>query len=236
MGKKVVFITNNSSLSNEENRSRISRILGIPLDSVFVFSSLDHLARFLETEKIANPLLLLNEEPSNQLGCFSANGTPDAVIVGFFTEGNYEDLKKACLAIQNGARFFLAHSDKRCPTEEGFIPDAGSLGDLVQTVTGKAPAFVGGKPSKEMLEGVAGKFGVDISEIVYFGDRIYTDLEMVRGTKAKGVLMLTGETSMEEFAEQWSSWDASFREQVFLGESFPYLSSLVERILSSKEK
>jgi len=222
--KQIAFITNNSSLSKKEHCERISSILEIQVADHEVFSSVDHIKSYLNKKKYKNVFPLVNERVVKELGIKgSSTAESDVVLVGFHTETTYEKLSKACILVQKGADFVLIHPDKRCPTDEGFIPDAGSLGDLIRTVSGKQPNYVGGKPNPDMLIEVAQRFFVDLEEVAYFGDRIYTDIKMVEKLPAKAFLMLTGETSFEEFAKQPQYSKDIDSNNVFIGENFIFL-------------
>ena len=48
-----------------------------------------------------------------------------------------------------------------------------------------------------MLSGILGRFGYEADEVAMVGDRIYTDIEMAHNAGAFGVLVLSGETTLE---------------------------------------
>ena len=48
-----------------------------------------------------------------------------------------------------------------------------------------------------MLDGIKNRYGLDVSEIAMCGDRIYTDVAMAHNAGALGVLVLSGETTLE---------------------------------------
>jgi glycerol-1-phosphate dehydrogenase [NAD(P)+] len=87
--------------------------------------------------------------------------------------------------------------DYNCPVEGGFIPDCGSLAAAVFTSTGVTPEFFG-KPSKYTLDYIVKKAGYREEEICFIGDRLYTDIAITTGTKARSILVLSGETKRDD--------------------------------------
>lgn len=72
---------------------------------------------------------------------------------------------------------------------------------MIEDVTGRKPEAVPGKPDKDMIIGIMDKYGLKKDEIMMVGDRIYTDLEMARRAGVPGVLVLTGEATIETLKE-----------------------------------
>jgi len=126
-----------------------------------------------------------------------------AVIVGFDIELTYEKLKQASLLLQNrNIEFLLTHPDKTCPSENGFIPDAGSIAILLESVTGRRPNKIFGKPSKELLSPLLKKYKPQ--DVVIIGDRLYTDKALGDNTGIDFVLVLSGETKREDIEKEES--------------------------------
>jgi NagD protein len=48
-----------------------------------------------------------------------------------------------------------------------------------------------------MLSGILHRYGYESDEVAMVGDRIYTDIEMAHNAGAFGVLVLSGETTIE---------------------------------------
>ena len=232
LGKCTAFLTNNSSMTNQDHKERIERILGIDVEEQEVFSSLDHLKDYLDSKKYKKIFYVLNDRALNQLGVSQNQQLEvDAVVVGFDTEITYEKMRKAAILLQKGADLIVVHPDMRCPTDEGFIPDAGSISQLIESVSGKKASYIGGKPNPQMIVDIASRFGVELSEVVYFGDRIYTDIKMVEKLPAKAFLMLTGETNFQDFLCEKDLTEGLETSNVFLGENFEFLVRVFERIL-----
>ena len=63
--------------------------------------------------------------------------------------------------------------------------------------TGRRPDITLGKPDPNMLSGILSRHGLKPDQIAMVGDRIYTDVAMAHNAKAMGVLVLSGETTLD---------------------------------------
>ena len=132
----------------------------------------------------------------------NATDKPDAVVVGFDKTLVYSRLCRAAWWISKGLLYIATNPDKVCPTNEPIIlVDCGSICEALNHATGKTPDMVIGKPNPRMLDGILQTHNLQPWQIAMVGDRIYTDLKMAHDAKTLGVLVLSGETTME-IAEQ----------------------------------
>ncbi len=131
-----------------------------------------------------------------------ANDAPDAVVVGFDKSLTYSRLCRAAWWISQGLLYIATNPDKVCPTDQSVVlVDCGSICASLEYATGKAPDLVIGKPDPRMLDGILQRYNLQPSQIAMVGDRIYTDIRMAHEAGALGVLVLSGETTLE-IAEQ----------------------------------
>jgi NagD protein len=77
------------------------------------------------------------------------------------------------------------------------LVDCGSICKCIEHATGRQPDIVLGKPDPNMLTGVQARYGVKPEQVAMVGDRIYTDIEMAHNAGAFGVLVLSGETTLQ---------------------------------------
>ncbi len=128
----------------------------------------------------------------------------DVVVMGFDTTLTYEKLVKACDFVRYGATLYGVNMDYNCPVDENgvieYIPDCGSIAKLVERSTGRFPDFYG-KPSRHALKHIIRHTGFKEEELAFVGDRIYTDIAIANGTKALSIMVLTGETQMEDLEQ-----------------------------------
>ena len=123
---------------------------------------------------------------------------PDFVIVGETRSYNWDMMHKAAYFVANGARFIATNPDKVCPTsEKTVLVDCGSICKCIEYATGRRPDVTLGKPDPNMLQGIVRRHGLKPDEIAMAGDRLYTDIAMARNAGALGVLVLSGETTLE---------------------------------------
>ena len=144
------------------------------------------------------------------------------VVIGFDTTLTYEKLSKACTFIREGAVFLATHLDINCPTETGFIPDCGSFCAAISLSTGKQPKYLG-KPFAETVEMVLDKTGYSAGEVAFVGDRLYTDVATGVKNGAAGILVLTGETHLEDVAASDVQPDAIFASLGEMGQALSLL-------------
>lgn len=127
-----------------------------------------------------------------------ANDQPDAVIVGFDKTLVYSRLCRAAWWISKKILYVATNPDNVCPTDEPVIlVDCGSICSCLEQATGRQPDIVVGKPDPRMLDGILQRHQLQPSQIAMIGDRIYTDLLMAYNAKAFGILVLSGETTIE---------------------------------------
>lgn len=128
----------------------------------------------------------------------SADDKPDVVVVAFDKTLEYDRLCRAAYWVQQGLPYVATNPDRVCPTDQPTVlVDCGSICKCIEHATGRQPDIVLGKPDPNMLTGVQSRYGVRADEVAMVGDRIYTDIEMAFNAGAMGVLVLSGETTLE---------------------------------------
>lgn len=127
---------------------------------------------------------------------------PELVVVAFDTTLTYDRLCKGTYWIGEGKPYIATHPDTVCPTDKPTIlVDCGAVQALIADVTKRRPEAVPGKPDPDMIGGIMDKYDLKPDEVMMVGDRIYTDMEMARRAKCVGVLVLTGEATLETLKE-----------------------------------
>ena len=200
-GKRVLFFTNNASHNASFYISKLNR-MGFDATEDELMSSGDVTAEFLLRHRKGKSVYLLGTPELYDL--FSAKGidltdgeSADITVTSFDTTLTYEKLTKACTLIRNGSEFLCTHPDFNCPTETGFIPDSGAIVACITASTGKSPVYFG-KPYSSVIEMICEYTGFDKSEIVVFGDRLYTDIALGKKNGVSSVLVLTGEATLAD--------------------------------------
>ncbi len=128
----------------------------------------------------------------------SADDRPDALVVAFDPTLEYSRLCRAAWWASQGLPYIATNPDRVCPTDSPTVlVDCGSLCACIEHATGRRPDITLGKPDPNMLKGIMQRNGLKADEIVMTGDRIYTDTAMACNAGAVGVLVLSGETTLE---------------------------------------
>ncbi|WP_101295267.1 HAD-IIA family hydrolase [Halegenticoccus soli] len=193
-GTDVYFLSNNSSRWKTDYADKLTS-LGVPASPEDVILSTDGVIEYLR--EAADGAYVVGTEAMRdamrERGVDVDADDPSHVVVGFDTELDYEKVRRATLAVRDGAEFLLAHPDLVCPTADGLVPDCGSIGALVEAATGRSPARVFGKPNPEMVSHVLDERGVSPSEAVVVGDRLGTEMRMAERVGCDSVCVLTGD-------------------------------------------
>ena len=200
-GREYYFFTNNSSKSQQAYIDKLGN-MDIHIEPKQMMISSHVMIKYLK-EKHPGKTIYVVGTPSliNEFKAFNmplVDENPDIVILGFDTTLTYEKISKACHYIRNGCIYYGINPDWNCPMEGGtFIPDCGSMAKLVEASTGRFPEFFG-KPSKHTLDYIIKETGYKPEEIAIVGDRLYTDIAVADGSDVTSILVLSGESTLED--------------------------------------
>jgi 4-nitrophenyl phosphatase len=130
----------------------------------------------------------------------------DTVVVGMEPAAfRYDLLKRATLALREGARFLATNTDPTYPTPEGLVPGSGAYVAALETASGRK-ATVAGKPNRAIADLVIDMVG---PEGVVVGDRAETDGEFARALGYDFGLVLSGTTTESDLpVEPEPRWTA----------------------------
>ena len=203
IGGRYVFITNNSSKSVVDYIKKVNR-LGIKANIENFFTSAQATVLYLMKNFFGKKVYcqgtksLVREFRDNGIEVTEdVEDDVDIVVVGFDTELTSAKLRKTCELLQRDIPYIATNPDFRCPVSFGFIPDCGSICNMLETATFKKPLFIG-KPEPTMVDIVREKFGYKIDETVVIGDRLYTDIASGLNAGAMAICVLTGEATKDE--------------------------------------
>ena len=142
------------------------------------------------------------EEAGYEMTAIDAADMPDLLLVAFDTTLTYERLCHASWLAAQGIPYIATNPDRVCPTDlPTVLVDCGSLCKCIEHATGRCPDLVIGKPNPDMLSGIMYRYGLKAEEIAMCGDRIYTDVAIAQNAGAFGVLVLSGETTLQTALE-----------------------------------
>ncbi len=197
-GLEYFFLSNNTSKVKKQYVDRLAA-MNIKCTEQNIILPTDALMQWLITNNIEETFVLGNTAFTSYLqahGIHTCSQNPQYVVVAFDTELTYQKLQQACLFIQRGIKFVVTNIDLVCPTENGYIPDTGSICQVIETTSGEKPFKIFGKPYKEMIEPHLEK--TNTKDVVIIGDRIYTDMQLAKNINCDFILVLSGETKMKD--------------------------------------
>ncbi|KAL5769405.1 hypothetical protein ACOSP7_015947 [Xanthoceras sorbifolium] len=221
-GKKLVFVTNNSTKSRRQYANKFHS-LGVSVTENEIFSSSFAAAMYLKVndfpqekkvyviggEGIIEELQLAGytglggpedgekrvQLKSNFL--FEHDKTVGAVVVGLDPDINYYKLQYGTLCIREnpGCLFIATNRDAvGHMTDLQEWPGAGCMVAAMCGSTEREPIVVG-KPSTFMMEFLLKKFQIDTSKMCMVGDRLDTDILFGHNAGCKTLLVLSGVTT-----------------------------------------
>ena len=203
-GKNFIFLTNNSSKSKLDYVEKMCK-LGFPCEEENVFTSGMAAGMFLEENKQGSKIYvcgtksLKNELNNYNVTIDETGDEADTVLLGYDTELDYKKITKVCDLLDAGADYYATNIDMVCPIEGGrYLPDCGSFANMFEEAVHRRPKFLG-KPDRTMIDIIAKAQNVPYNEIAMVGDRIYTDVKTGINAGVTSILVLSGETTMEDY-------------------------------------
>ena len=202
-GRKYLFMTNNSSKSVNDYVKKLKN-LGIEATRDDFMTSSQATAFYLHKHHEGQKLYVcgtesLKEELRMEGFTVTTNlAEVECIVMGFDTELTFQKLHDVSylLLTRPNLPYIATNPDLVCPTEFGSVPDCGSVCDMIYNATKKRPIVIG-KPSPLMPQLAMEKFGISKEEACVVGDRIYTDVKSGLNAGITGILVLSGETTLE---------------------------------------
>ncbi len=205
-GVNYSFLTNNPSTSIADYLAKLAK-MGIPATEEEMYSTavatIDYIkAHYPQAKRLfllGTPSMISQFESAGfESTADDENDRPDVIVAAFDKTLTYSRLCRAAWWISQGVPYIATNPDRVCPTDQNVIlVDCGSICACLTHATGRQPDITLGKPDPNMLSGIVNRYGLQPDEIAMVGDRIYTDIEMAHNAGAFGVLVLSGETTLE---------------------------------------
>ncbi|MBU0532841.1 phosphoglycolate/pyridoxal phosphate family phosphatase [Candidatus Micrarchaeota archaeon] len=193
-GVKVLFLTNAATKSRENVAQKLTN-MGLQANKEEVYSSSYFLARYISSKHKGKKVFVVGEQGildefrEAKVECVEERA--DIVVVGLDRKFTYEKLAHALAELRDGAILIASNKDPTFPTENSFMPGAGSIVAAIETASGKEARVVG-KPNCYPLELIKEDYGLKNEETVVVGDRLDTDIKFANCCGIKSVLVLSG--------------------------------------------
>lgn len=199
-----VFATNNSSATAARYVERL-HAMGIAVEPDQVITSNHVAAAHLVATGASRAFIVATPEVRDE---YAAGGvhhdpdTPEAVLLAFDTSLDYRKITTTSDFLLSGLPYYATHPDLVCPMPTGPIPDCGAFAALFQAATGRTPQVLG-KPTAAMALTIRQRLEARSqrhAEVMFVGDRLYTDVRMANENGFTAVLTLTGEATASDLA------------------------------------
>ena len=206
-GGQYLFMTNNSSKSVEDYVKKLAS-LGIEATREDFMTSSQATAFYLKqnhpgkTLYVCGTRSLIAELESEGFTVTTDLDKVECVVMGFDTELTFQKLHDVSylLLTRKDLPYIATNPDLVCPTEFGSVPDCGSVCIGIKNATGREPIVIG-KPSPLMPQLAMEKLGFTCDQTAVVGDRIYTDVKSGLNAGCTGILVLSGESTLQTLAE-----------------------------------
>lgn len=199
-GKKLVYLTNNSSKTPDEYEKKLGRI-GLWGEGDAVYTSAMAAIEYLsEHHAWARVHVLATDAVRAQFaraGIALDDETPEVCVLAYDVTLDFAKMKRFNEFLAGGAVYIATHPDDVCPTAGVPMPDVGSFLALFERSSGRMPSVICGKPYTVMGACVARAFGVPSDRTCMVGDRMHTDIRFGNANGMKSLLVLSGETTRE---------------------------------------
>ena len=210
-GKRIVFVTNNSSRTPAQVAERLASV-GVDATPEEVVTSALATASML-TERGIHSAFVVGEEGLLQALADAGIRAEDAsspevdvVVVGFDRGADYEKLRDASILVERGVPLVASNADASFPAPGGESwPGAGALLAAIETTTGTRGEVIG-KPEPPLFERALASAGGGRPLVV--GDRLDTDIAGAVRLGWDSALVLTGDASREDL--EASPWKPTF--------------------------
>lgn len=203
IGGRYLFLTNNSSRGVDAYVEKMRR-LGLTAAPEEFLTSTDATVEDLKRTHPGELLYAFGtrtfREQLAAAGLRVTDSLSDEIttlVVGFDTELTFSKLEDACILLGRGVDFIATNPDWVCPTWYGFVPDCGSVCEMLFRATGRRPVFIG-KPQPEMARMAMEISGFGAEETLLIGDRLYTDIACGVRAGIDTALVLSGESTLAD--------------------------------------
>lgn len=194
---KFAVATNNSSKTGAKHLENLNA-MGLDFTAENMIVSLDVAIDYIQNQGIEKLFWVANVNVTKELEKYFIYDdiNPEAILVTFDTELNYQKLIKLTHLLHKDIPYYVTHSDIVCPTETHSIPDVGTFVEMMKMTTGRKPDISFGKPSQHYIDYIKMRYNIKESDMVIVGDRLYTDIKLAENNDIASVLVLSGETSL----------------------------------------
>ncbi len=200
-GITIVYLSNNSSKTKLQYKNKLKK-LGIYDKRDIIYTSLDATISYLlknYADKTVYPICTKVVKKYLIRHGIKVKEKADVFLLTFDREITYRKITLATNILNEGGKFIATHPDITCPAEPYYVADVGSFIKMFKASTGRTPDVIVGKPNKIMANELLESLSVTKEEVIMVGDRLYTDIKFGVNNGFASVLVLSGETTKEDY-------------------------------------
>jgi len=210
LGKRVTFLSNNPTKDPKMYAEKLGK-LGLKTPASEIVNTVGTMTQWLLQNHPEATVFPISEEPlKNALAEAGIRMSEDPeeidIVIASYDRGfEYKKLQIAFDAIWFYERAMLVttNPDRYCPFPGGRgEPDAAAIVGAIEACTGAKCQVNVGKPDPIMLETIMDLIGLDAKDCLMTGDRLYTEIRMAKGAGMPSAVVLTGETTVEDLANE----------------------------------
>lgn len=213
-GIKIVFLTNNSSITSDAYREKLTR-MRLMKEGDAVYSSLDGAVDFLKRERAGKSVYpVATAAVKNYIAeqGIKVSFDADIVLLAFDREITYDKIVRANELLVYGREYISTHPDMVCPAQGVSVPDAGSFIRLFEGSAKRTPDIIIGKPYSVMAQMLTETYKVPPESVTMVGDRLNTDIAFGKNNGFNAVLVLSGESTLKTLEESKVKPDAVLKD------------------------
>jgi len=221
-GKRVLFLTNNSTRTRQEYVTKLSKF-GIKCSKSDIYSSAYAAAAYIESQSFSGTVYLIGEDgvaqeiedagigivrakdlfgqkhilPSEMEKMDIPSGI-NGVVVGQDFEFTWTKLAFATFILHrdHSCLFVSTNQDQTFPSSR-TLPGTGAVVAAVKTAAMRDPVNVG-KPSTFLIDYIIKHYDIERSKTLMIGDRLNTDIAFGKDSGLGTCLVLTGVSSLDD--------------------------------------
>lgn len=202
---QILFLTNNSSKSAKDYVEKLKKLgIDISLDEIYTSgqATCEYLYQHYPHQSVylVGTDALKEEFEKHHIPLEDKN--PDLVVLGYDTTLTYQKLVLCTTFLNQGKPYIATHPDINCPATPYYVPDIGSMMALIEKSTNRTPDFICGKPYTIMGKTIMEKFHLKPHQIAMVGDRLSTDIAFAKNNGFTAILVLSGETTLNQYQNQ----------------------------------
>ncbi len=194
-GKRVHFITNNTLLTKEGFAKKLQNF-GISARPENITTPSEVAVNLFKRKKVfCIGEGMITELRNNKI--LLTDHKPDVVVMSEDRNINYDKLAKACVSVEDGAKFYKTAEGRIFFYGNKRLPGGGALAAVIESCTYKKAELIG-KPSDHMMH-VVRELGLDAYKTISIGDELNTDVLMGNRLGFATALTLSGRDKKKDY-------------------------------------